>query len=402
MIPYPHPAVSPPKTADVVIIGAGVIGASIAFHLARQGIKPLVVEKNEPAAGSSGACDGLVFLQSKKPGLHLKLALESRLRFDALIHVLGSGIEFKKTGGMCVIENEAELAAMRLSVDEHRRGGLAMELIDGDEARRREPCLSGKVIAATFSTLDAQVNPYALTFAFLAAARSAGARILTGFEVSGIEVVSGKAAGVLTGDGRISTPVVVNAAGALAAEVGRLAGLEIPITPRRGQILVTAAVPPLLRHCLISAQYVAAKFDPELAARGGTGFSLEQVDSGNVLIGSSREFVGFDRRTTFEGIRTIASRIVPVVPALKRVPVIRTFGGLRPYTPDGLPILGRVAGLEGFIMAAGHEGDGIALSAITGELIADLIATGRTQFPLDDFRLERFEAKERGLCMKEH
>jgi sarcosine oxidase subunit beta len=390
MATYPHAVLLTPKTADVVIIGAGVIGASIAFHLTRRGIKPLVVEKNDPAAGSSGACDGLVFLQSKKPGLHLKLALESRKRFEELIHVLGSGIEFKNTGGMCVIENEAELAAMRLLVDEQRRGGLEMELIDGDEARCREPCLSEKVIAAAFSTLDAQVNPYALTFAFLAAAKSAGASILTGVEVNGIEVVSGKVTAVSTGNGRISTPVVINAAGAMAAEVGRLAGLKIPITPRRGQILVTAAVPPLLRHCLISAQYVAAKFNPELAARGGMGFSLEQADSGNILIGSSREFVGFDRRTTFDGIRTIASRIIPVVPALKHVPVIRTFGGLRPYTPDGLPILGKVAGLKGFIMAAGHEGDGIALSAITGELIGDLIATGRTQFPLDNFRLERF------------
>jgi glycine/D-amino acid oxidase-like deaminating enzyme len=103
--------------------------------------------------------------------------------------------------------------------------------------------------------------------------------------------------------------------------------------------------------------------------------------------------VDFDRRSTFDGIRTIARRIAPVIPALKRVPVIRTFGGLRPYTPDGLPILGKVAGLEGFIMAAGHEGDGIALSPITGELIADLIATGRTQFSLEDFRLERFRER---------
>jgi sarcosine oxidase subunit beta len=136
---------------------------------------------------------------------------------------------------------------------------------------------------------------------------------------------------------------------------------------------------------------VAAKFKPELAEKGGMGFSLEQADTGNILIGSTREFVGFDRRTTFTGIRTIADRIVPVIPALQRVPVIRTFGGLRPYTPDGLPILGNVAELEGFIMAAGHEGDGIALSAITGELIADLIVFGRTQFPLDAFRLERFQ-----------
>jgi sarcosine oxidase subunit beta len=291
---------------------------------------------------------------------------------------------------MCLIENEAELAAMRLFVDEQRRSGLEVELIDGDEARRREPCLSEKVIAATYSALDSQVNPYALTFAFLAAAKSAGVRILTGVEVQSIEAASGKITGLIAGNQRISAPVVVNAAGALAAEVGRMADLEVPITPRRGQILVTASLPPLLRHCLISAQYVAVKFKPELAAAGSMGFSLEQTDSGNILIGSTREFVGFDRRTTFEGLRTIAGRIAPVIPALQRVPVIRTFGGLRPYTPDGLPILGKVGGLEGFIMAAGHEGDGIALSAITGELIADLITTGRTQFPLDPFRLERF------------
>ena len=382
-----------PKTADVLIIGAGVIGASIAYHLTRHGIRPLVLEKNDPAAGSSGACDGLVFMQSKKPGLHLKLALESRRRFDGLMDQLGGSIEFRSPGGMCLIESEAELAAMRLFVVEQRASGLDVELIDGDEARRREPCLSRRVIAATFSALDSQVNPYALTFAFLRSAKSAGARILTGVEVKGIEAVSGKATGVTTDNGRISASVVVNATGAVAAEVGRMAGLEVPITPRRGQIMVTAAVPPLLRHCLISAQYVAVKFNPELAAEGGMGFSLEQADSGNILIGSTREFVGFDRRTTFDGIRTIASRIAPVIPALQRVPVIRTFGGLRPYTPDGLPILGKVAGVEGFIMAAGHEGDGIALSPITGELIADLIATGRTQFPLEDFRLERFREK---------
>jgi len=382
-----------PKTADVLIIGAGVIGASIAYHLTRHGIRPLVLEKSDPAAGSSGACDGLVFMQSKKPGLHLKLALESRRRFDGLMDQLGGSIEFRSPGGMCLIESEAELAAMRLFVVEQRASGLDVELIDGDEARRREPCLSRRVIAATVSALDSQVNPYALTFAFLRAAKSAGARILTGENVREVEVMGERVQAVITENLKIGTPLVINAAGAWAGEIGRMAGLEVPVIPRRGQIMVTAAVPPLLRHCLISAQYVAVKFNPELAAEGGMGFSLEQADSGNILIGSTREFVGFDRRTTFDGIRTIASRIAPVIPALQRVPVIRTFGGLRPYTPDGLPILGRVEGLDGFILAAGHEGDGIALSPITGELIADLIATGRTQFPLEDFRLERFREK---------
>jgi sarcosine oxidase subunit beta len=381
------------QSADVVVIGAGVIGASIAFHLAGHGIRALLVEKGDPAAGSSGACDGLVFMQSKKPGLHLKLALASRERFAGLSETLGGPIEYTPGGGMLLIESEAELAAMRRFVAAQRESGLEVELIEGAEARRREPCLSEKVIAATFSPLDGQVNPYALTFAFLKAAREAGARVLTGAAVTAIHTGAGRVRAVTTTGGRISTPTVVNAAGALAAEVGRMAGLTVPILPRRGQILVTAAVPPLVRHGLISAQYVAAKFNPELAAEGGMGFSLEQAESGNILIGSTREFVGFDRRTTIEGIRTIARRIAPVIPALRQVPVIRTFGGLRPFTPDGLPILGPVAGIEGFVMAAGHEGDGIALAPITGALIADWIATGRTPFPLEDFRLERFGAQ---------
>jgi sarcosine oxidase subunit beta len=381
----------PSRAADAVVIGAGVIGASIAYHLTRLGIRPLVVEEHDPAAGSSGACDGLVFLQSKKPGLHLKLALESRARFDALREILGAGIEFRPTGGMCLVETEAELAAVRRFVVEQRATGLDVELLDGDEARRREPELSERVIAATYSPADAQVNPYGLTFAFLRAARAAGAQVQTGRPAVGIRVDRGRVEAVQLADGAVSTPVVINAAGARAPEVGRWVGLEVPITPRRGQILVTASVPPLIRHCLISAQYVAAKFDPEIARRG-MGFSVEQTDNGNLLIGSTREFVGFDRRTTLDGLRTIAARIAPVIPALKRVPVIRAFGGLRPYTPDGLPILGPVAGVEGFVMAAGHEGDGIALSAVTGALVADWVATGRTQFPLDAFRLERFQA----------
>jgi len=377
------------RTADVVVIGAGVIGASIAYHLTRLGIRPLVVDAHDPASGSSGACDGLVFLQSKKPGLHLKLALAGRERFDRLAETLGPGIELRATGGMCLVESEAELAAVRRFVAEQRASGLEVQLLDGEEARRREPELSERVLAATWSAADAQVNPYALTFAFLRAARASGAQVLSGRPATGIVVRNGRVEAVQLAGTTVSTPIVVNAAGARAAEIGRWLGQEIPITPRRGQILVTAPLPRLIRHCLISARYVAAKFDPEIA-RSGMGFSVEQTDNGNFLIGSTREFVGFDRRTTLEALRTIAARIAPVLPALARVPVIRAFAGLRPYTPDGLPILGPVAGVEGFVMAAGHEGDGIALSAITGELIADCVAGRPTGFPIADFGLERF------------
>jgi sarcosine oxidase subunit beta len=383
------------RTAEAVVIGAGVIGASVAFHLARGGLRPIVVDRSDPAAGSSGACDGLVFLQTKKPGVHLELALASRRRFAELAAQLGPGIEFRPTGGMCLIESAAELAASRRFVALQAQSGLAVELVDGREARRREPGLSAAVLAATCCPDDAQVNPYGLAFAFLREARAAGAELLAGEAVCGIETEKGRVCAVRTSRRRIATPRVVNAAGAHAAEIGRLAGLAIPIVPRRGQILVTAARPPLVRHALVSAQYIAAKFDPQLAAGGRMGFSVEQAASGNLLLGSTREFAGFDRRTTFAGIRAVAARVAAVLPALAAVPVIRTFAGLRPYTPDGLPIIGEAPGLAGFFIAAGHEGDGIALAPITGELVAAALTGGRPRFSLEPFRLERF-GKEAG------
>ena len=205
--------------------------------------------------------------------------------------------------------------------------------------------------------------------------------------------MEGRIRAVITENRKIGTPLVINAAGVWAAEVGRLAGLEIPIKPRRGQIVVTAAVPPLIRHCLISAQYVAVKFTPELAATGGMGFSAgagrqrqhpDRLDPRVRGFRPPHHLRGHPHDRKPHRSRDSGSHARAGDPHLR---------GLRPYTPDGLPILGKVAGLEGFIMAAGHEGDGIALSPITGELIADLIATGRTQFPLEDFRLERFRER---------
>jgi sarcosine oxidase subunit beta len=169
-----------------------------------------------------------------------------------------------------------------------------------------------------------------------------------------------------------------------------MVGITVPIRPRRGQLLVTAATKPMIKGCFISARYIAAKHNPDLAKGKGEGIAIEQTESGNLLLGSTREFVGFDRRTTVEGLRGIARRTMAVLPGLSALNVIRSFAGLRPYTPDGLPILGPVEGVEGFIMAAGHEGDGIALSPITGELMAQFIAEGRTEIPLEPFRLERF------------
>jgi sarcosine oxidase subunit beta len=377
---------------DVVVIGGGVIGTSVTYHLALRGVRATLLERAGMASGSSGACDGLVLLQSKKPGIHLRLAMESRDRFDRLMEELPVSIEYRRGGGMVVIETHEEFRAMERYVKEQRETGLEVALLDIAAARRMEPELSESLVGAAYSPLDGQVNPIALTHGFALGARAMGARIRTHTEVTGIRLEGGRVTGVETDQGRFSAGVVVNAAGVYAPRVGEMAGLTVPIRPRRGQLLVTGAVKPMIQGCFISARYIAAKHNPELAKGKGEGIAIEQTESGNLLLGSTREFVGFDRRTTLEGLYGIARRTMAVLPELSALDAIRSFAGLRPYTPDGLPILGPVEGVDGFIMAAGHEGDGIALSPITGELIAQHIVEGRTDIPLNPFRLERFRS----------
>ena len=381
---------------NVLVIGGGVIGTSIAYHLTRRNVRVTLLEQGELASGSSGACDGLVFLQSKKPGVHLQLAMESRKRFEQLIKDLPIPIEFKSTGGMVVIENEAEFDAMRLFVQEQRKIGLDVSLLDAQQTRKREPQLANHIVGATHSLLDGQVHPIALAHAFALGAKKLKAKILTGTRVEGIEISGNRVVSVDTSKGRFYADIIVNAAGVSAPAIGKMIGLQIPIKPRRGQIIVTEACHPMLKHCLISTKYIASKFNPDLAEGNSEGISIEQTKDGNLLLGSTREFVGFDKRTTVEGLNEIIIQTSKIMPLLRDLKMIRAFAGLRPYTPDGLPILGPVEKIQGFIMAAGHEGDGIALSPITGELIAQLIVDNRSDIPLDDFRLNRFRREKLG------
>jgi sarcosine oxidase subunit beta len=381
------------ETADVIVIGGGVIGAAVAYYLAVRKVRVLLLEKKDLAAGSSGACDGLVFLQSKKPGVHLRLAMRSRELFETLAETLPVPVEYRPSGGLIVIETEEEAAAMETFVSKQRQSGLDVTLLSAEETREREPALAETIVGAAYSPMDGKINPLALTHGFAQGAKAHGADIRTHTAVTGFRQSGGRVTGVVTGRGTFTADVFVNAAGVYAPDIAAFLGFSVPIHPRRGQILVTEAVSPTLGHALLSARYIAAKYDPALAEKGGQGVSMEQTEHGNILVGSTREFAGYNRNTTIEGIGSVAARAAALVPGLKNIHVIRAFAGLRPYTPDGLPMLGKVAGLDNLVMAAGHEGDGIALSAVTGQLIANLIVDGETDPPLSEFSPNRFIEK---------
>ncbi len=366
------------STSDVVVIGGGAIGTSVAYHLAKRHIDVIVVERDDIASGTSGACDGFIFMQSKKPGVHLQMTLESARMMEYLSSELPRDIEYKKSGGMILVESREEIPEMRRLVKRQRKIGLEVDLLDSHEAREMETCLSPGIAGATYSPMDAQVNPIFLCLAFAEAAKDMGAKMLINTEVTDISVPDGEVQGVMTSKGFIKTNTVVNAAGPYAAIIANMVGMDLPIKPRRGQVLVTESVPRMLKRVVICSKYITSKFSPRSGQnRLGVGLALEQTQAGSMLIGSTREFVGYDRSVTPEGLRAILNRATAFVPAIREVNIIRAFAGLRPYTPTGMPILGPVEGIKGFIVAAGHEGDGIALSPITGSSIAELIATGK-------------------------
>ena len=379
---------------DVVIIGGGVIGTSVFYHLAKNNIDVVLLERESIAGGTSGACEGMVFLQTKKPGIHLRIALKSAEMYKNLKDELHYDIEYSSYGGMVVIPDQIQYDAMKTFVQEQSDSGLEVELLNSEEARTRQPALTDTIAGAIYCPADGQVNPIKLAYGFAEAGkRYKKAKIFTDTKVIGIRIKENRVEGVITEKGIISTGIIVNAAGIHAPQIGEMVNIEIPIIPRRGQLLVTEEAPDIVKGILCTSDYIACKYNPEIKNGDSAGLTVESTASGNYLIGATREFAGFNSQVTNDGIKSIAKGVVSLVPVFKNISIIRCFAGLRPYTEDGLPILGEVEGVTGFIMAAGHEGDGIALSPITGKLISELIIEGKSSIPLEDFQLSRFIAK---------
>ena len=376
-------------SADVVVIGGGIVGAASAYYLAQAGARVRVVERDFAASGTSRACDGLILFSDKASPAELALAEASAGLWAQLAETLEADFDYARTGTLVLYETDEGLAAGRRRAADLEPAGVRAEIVDAAGLRRLEPNLAHDLAGAVYYLDEAQVDARAATLAMLDAAQKMGAQLQAGTEVIGVRLgAEGRVVAVTTKQGEIPAAAVVCAAGVWSNEVARSAGVELPVRPRKGHILVTSRAPGLIAHPMLEGSYAASV---QSAAEGvQVALVAEMTAGGTVLLGSSREFVGFDRGVSPAVVQAIAARATRFLPRLAQASIIRSYAGLRPWSPDHLPLVGPVESVPGFYLATGHEGAGIGLAPVTGQLIADWIVGGRAPVLAEVVRPCRF------------
>jgi sarcosine oxidase subunit beta len=378
---------------EVVIIGGGIMGCSCAYYLSAAGVKVHLVEKGPLGSGASKA--GMTHLVTwEEPEIHLDLSIRSDRLYQELSQALPLGIEYCKTGSIAVVEKPEGMASMAGLVERLQERGMHCRILSNRDLLEQEPNLSPDLAGGALFEDDGQVNPLYATQALAAAVRACGGVIQTSTEVTGLELAPNGASisAVLTDKGRIPTQCVVIAAGAWSGPVGKLAGIDIPVSPRKGTLVITTRVPEgsVFHHkTVFSAGYLDTV---NQGAGGGVAVAatLQQTGNGNLLLGSSRQFVGFDTAVDPLVVARMLGRCVRFFPALANVTAIRTWTGFRPYTPDLLPIISPVDSIAGLYIAAGHEGVGITEGPITGKLISQMITGQELDLKIDKLSFSRF------------
>jgi glycine/D-amino acid oxidase-like deaminating enzyme len=380
------------ETADLVVIGAGAVGAAGAYFATLAGLRVVVVERGAIAGGTSSAGEGNVLVSDKEAGPELDLALYSQGVWRSELAEYAGLWEFEAKGGLVVAASDPSLAGLRELSGRQRAHGIEVVDVERSSLAAYEPQLNPELAGGAFYPQDAQVQPMLVVAHLLRLARERGARVLTRTEVTGFLRSGDAVTGVRTSGGTVSAPAVLNAAGTWAGQVAELAGAPVPVLPRRGFVLVTQPLPArTIRHKVYAAEYVSDVASSDAALQSSP--VVEGTEGGTVLIGSTRERVGFDRTMSVPAISTLARRAIELFPMLAAVRGMRVYHGFRPYCPDHLPMIGPDPRRPGLWHACGHEGAGIGLSAGTGKLVATALTGGSPGLDLRPFAPDRFGAE---------
>lgn len=374
---------------DVIIVGAGAVGAASAYFAARAGLSVLVLDRDSAASGTSSHGEGNVLVSDKEAGPELDLALYSNRLWHDELGEFGPLWEFQDKGGVVVSRSASSMEALSILAGQQRRAGIAAETVDADGIRELEPRIAPDIAGGAWYPEDAQVQPVLATWHLLRLARAHGAELRQFCEVTGLLRDGDRVVGVATDQGEVRAPVVVNAAGPWGAELAAMAHVGLPVEPRRGFVMVTEPVPPTVFHKVYAAEYVGDVGSGDAAMQSSP--VVESTASGTILIGSTRERVGFDPHMSVEALRLMAVAATSLYPCLEKVSVIRSYWGFRPYCSDHLPVIGPDPRAPGLWHACGHEGAGIGLAPGTGKLLSQLLTGQSPGVDPAPFRPERFE-----------
>jgi len=378
-----------PEAAEIVIVGGGVIGLSIARALAIRGIRDvLLLERGSLGAEASFAAAGMLAPQAEADtqDCFLTLACRSRDIYEdfasALLEESGVDVELETTGTLYLAFDEEGVKENEERYRWQTRAGLPVDKLTAADARRLEPCVSEDVVAALRFPRDMQVENRRLVSALTISAQKQGVKLRTGVTVQSICFSGERVTGLETSCGLVNTRNIVVAAGAWTSFLKADKALpQIRIEPVRGQMLCFECNPPITRHVIYSRR----------------GYVVPRRD-GRLLAGSTSEATGFDKRVTAAGINSILSSALEIAPQIAQLPFVDCWAGLRPRAPDGLPVLGACAEIKGLFYATGHHRNGILLAPITGELLAEAITESTVTAVMAPFSPSRFAAPRGDKC----
>jgi D-hydroxyproline dehydrogenase subunit beta len=376
--------------SDVVVVGAGIVGAAVARELAVRGVAVTLVDRGAVAGGTTGLGEGNVLCSDKEAGPELELARAGLALFGEFEERLGDDARIRRKGALIVHPDAATWAGEPERLERVAIPGA--RLVGADEVRELEPELTGAVCGASLFPDDLQCDPRAIARALVREAAEAGATIREGCAVDAVALAGGgeprvaggggpcaadgdgpRVAGVIAGGERIAAAAVVIAGGPWSAALAASAGHALPLEPRKGQLVRLAATHPrLVRHKVVDGSYLASVLSEDAGLQVTT--VVETTYDGDVLVGSSRERRGFDATVDPAVTDSIVDRAARLFPRLAALPRAAAWSGFRPWLPDHLPAVGPSRAFPGLWLATGHEGAGVALGPVTGRLIAQLYA----------------------------
>ena len=368
-----------PRTADVVVIGAGAIGCSIAYHLALRGRKDVVVlERETIGSGSTSKAAGGIRVQFGTK-VEVEFSLRSIEFFTRFEEEMGVPCDYHQEGYLMLLSDPQDVERFRKNIALQRSLGARVELITPDAARDIVPELvTDDLLAAAWGPTDGHASPNDVVQAYAHQARARGVRIFEGTPVTGIEVEGGRVSGVVTPAGRISTRLVVNAAGPQAPLVGRMVGLELPVDPRR-------------RHIFVTGQFAEVRHPMPLVIDRGSGFYCRSEQGALLMsagdVGAKTEY---EASVDWGMLEQTVTKAVKRIPALERAEIHHAWAGLRPLTPDEHGILDWAPGVQGLYLAIGFCGHGFQHSPPAGQCVADVLTDARPSIDIADLGIARF------------